>query len=391
MNEPDGNRGLGLYIHFPYCVKRCIYCDFNLTTPKTIPAAAYTDGLIRELGWRLDPSQPIHVAARTSLRSLYVGGGTPSLWPRDELGRFLRAVAADLPLEAGAEVTLEANPEEVNAGMIDELVALGVNRVSLGVQSLDEAELIAMSRAHGRTKALQALELLAAAHAKGRLASYSVDLIYGLPGQSGAAWEAGLREVIERFDPPHLSLYALTVEPRTVLALKVRKSAVAAPEDELQMTMMFRARDLLAARGYTHYEISSWAKPGQLAVHNSGYWELRPYLALGAGAHGFIDGQRYRNEGRPSRYLERVQGGGPEVSVERPEAATLRFERLMTGLRRLDRGLELTAEDRAIYASVIAAEITRGRLVEVGEAGEAIRLTDEGVQFMDDVLLGFVP
>jgi len=387
MSEPGGD-GLGLYVHFPYCARRCIYCDFNLTTPKAIPAEAYTDGLIRELGWRLDPTRPIHVPSGTRLRSLYVGGGTPSLWPRRQLGRFLSAVSAALPLVSGAEVTLEANPEEVDAAMIDELVALGVNRISLGVQSLDEAELVAMSRAHGRAKALEALEQLAAAHADGRLTSYSVDLMYGLPGQSGAAWEAGLREVIERFDPPHLSLYALTVETRTVLALKIRKKAMAAPEDHLQAAMMFRARDLLAGLGYSHYEVSSWARPGHVAVHNSGYWELRPYLALGAGAHGFIDGQRYNNEGRPSRYLERVESSGPEVSVERPGVATLRFERLMTGLRRLDRGIALTADEREVYAPVIAAEVALGRLVE---DGEAIRLTDEGLRFMDDVLLGFLP
>ncbi|HRE88758.1 MAG TPA: coproporphyrinogen III oxidase, partial [Myxococcota bacterium] len=178
-------------------------------------------------------------------------------------------------------------------------------------------------------------------------------------------------------------------EPRTTLAFKIRRGDGQAPDDGLQAEMMFAARDLLARRGYTHYEVSSWARPGHVAVHNSAYWDLTPYLALGAGAHGFMGGVRYRNEPRPSRYVERALSGEvPETSSERPDEATLMFERLLTGLRRLDLGLRLNSAMRARWGGVLADEVARGRL---RDDGAVVRLTDEGLRFMDEVLLSFAP
>lgn len=369
----------GLYVHFPYCARRCDYCDFTLTTPRQIPAARYTDALLAELALRLQ-ALPV-----TALKTLYVGGGTPSLWPEEELARFLDGVRERAPLRAGAELTLEANPDEVDRAFLERRVALGVNRISLGVQSLHEGRLAALSRTHGRAGAIAAIEALSEAFADGRLASFSIDLMYGLPGQSLADWLGELGELLDRAEPPHLSLYALTIEPKTTLAFKIRRGEAKAADDGLQAEMMFAARDLLVRRGYTHYEVSSWARPGHLAVHNSAYWDMSPYLALGAGAHGFVDGQRYRNEARPSRYVERALAGeSVETSVERPDEATLLFERVLTGLRRLDRGLAFDAAMRRRWGAVLEDEVARGRLVD---DGSVVRLTDEGLRFMDDVLL----
>ena len=378
--RPAGHEGVGLYIHFPYCTRRCDYCDFVLTTPRQIPAERYTDALLAELDLRLTHAPPTH------LRTIYIGGGTPSLWPLHELARFFTAVRARLPLASDAEVTLEANPDEVNDDFVAALVELGVNRVSLGVQSLNERRLAALSRTHGRAGALSAITALAASFERKALTSFSVDLMYGLPGQSLDDWLGELRELVA-LGPPHLSLYALTVETRTTLAFRIKKGEVAAPDDGLQAEMMFAARDLLKERGYAHYEVSSWARPGHVAVHNSAYWDMTPYLALGAGAHGFIDGLRYRNEPRPSRYVERaLTAQSVDASTERPDAETLAFERILTGLRRLDLGLVFDHTARIRFGSVLADEVARGRLTD---DGMTVRLTDEGLRFMDDVLVRF--
>lgn len=385
MSAPGSDdRAGGIYVHFAYCARRCAYCDFALATPKAVPAARYTDALIAELAAKA-PLLP------GPARTLYVGGGTPSLWPPAELARFLAAARTSPGLAPDAELTLEANPEDLVAPgdpWLDAVLALGANRVSLGVQSLEPATLAALGRVHDVDAALAASASLAAAHRAGRLASWSIDLMYGLPGQSLDAWRAELAAVVERFDPPHLSLYALTVEPRTVLGLAVRKGRRDAPDDALQADMMFAARDLLAARGYTHYEVSSFAREGHVARHNSAYWELRPWLGLGAGAHQFVGGRRATNEGRPARYLERIaEHGDATVEAEVPDADTLAFERVLVGLRRLDIGLA-RGDVAARFDPVVAAEVAAGRLVA---SDGRVRLTNLGLRFMDDVLLAFVP
>jgi len=366
MSAPGSDdRAGGIYVHFAYCARRCAYCDFALATPKAVPAARYTDALIAELAAKA-PLLP------GPARTLYVGGGTPSLWPPAELARFLAAARTSPGLAPDAELTLEANPEDLVAPgdpWLDAVLALGVNRVSLGVQSLEPATLAALGRVHDVDAALAASASLAAAHRAGRLASWSIDLMYGLPGQSLDAWRAELAAVVERFDPPHLSLYALTVEPRTVLGLAVRKGRRDAPDDALQADMMFAARDLLAARGYTHYEVSSFAREGHVARHNVG-------------------GRRATNEGRPARYLERIaEHGDATVEAEVPDADTLAFERVLVGLRRLDIGLA-RGDVAARFDPVVAAEVAAGRLVA---SDGRVRLTDLGLRFMDDVLLAFVP
>lgn len=369
----------GLYVHYPYCEHRCTYCDFALTTPRKAPAERFTSALISELALRA-PASP------GPYRTFYVGGGTPSLWPVPALARFLAHVRAGEGLAADAEVTLEANPEQVTDAWLEGVVALGVNRISLGVQALDEAHLAQLERRHGRAGAEAALDRLARAHARGALASFSVDLIYGLAGQTVPAWQAALDSLAQRWSPPHLSLYMLTIEPRTVLARGIRDGRAPQPDDGLQIDMLFAARDRLATHGYTHYEVSSWARPGHIARHNAAYWDMRPYLGLGAGAHGFWGGTRWRNEARPSVYLSRVEAGEePSAEREHPDAATLAFERVMTGLRRLDIGLAL-GPDEARFADAVAAELARGRLERVADR---IRLTASGLQMMDDVLLSF--
>jgi oxygen-independent coproporphyrinogen-3 oxidase len=361
----------GIYVHFPYCKHHCAYCDFAVATPKRIPQREFTDALLAELAQR---GASLGAAART----LYIGGGTPSLWEPSELSRFVDALRASPGLAEGAEFTLEANPAEVTPERIAAWRGIGVNRVSLGVQALDAPMLRAADRLHDLATAERALELIAG----GGFASWSFDLIFGLAKQTLANWDETLTRALA-YAPPHLSVYALTVEPRTVLARQVRDGKVRLPGDSLQARMLFRARERLRAAGMVHYEVSSYALPGHRAVHNSGYWEMRPYLGLGPGAHGFIAPERRANVRRPSVYIARALAGDPTESVEPIDPDTLAFERVMTGLRDLDRGVDL-APDLGRFFPVAQAEAKAGRL---RLEGSRAWLTEDGLRLMDSVLL----
>ncbi len=377
----------GLYIHFPYCDRRCPYCDFVLATPRVAPSAAYTDALLAE--WR---ALRVH-EGEGPLATLYVGGGTPSLWDPAELARLVRALEEDRGFAPAAERTLEANPEQVDARWLDAVFALGFNRISLGVQSITSDGLERLGRAHDPARALDAIASLRAAQREGALRSFSVDLIYGWQGQTMDAFRDELAALHDVSAAPHLSLYALTVETRTVLGKKVRDGLVPPPDDGLQADMMFSARELLAARGLTHYEVSSWAAPGHGAVHNGLYWDMAPWIGLGAGAAGFTGARRYRNQPVIRRYLEgcaapALTTAAVEAEASTPDADELAFDAVMTGLRRLDVGLALTPALEARFAGPVAAGIAAGRLVR-GDGGR-LRLTDAGLRFMDDVLLTFL-
>ncbi|MEZ4266411.1 MAG: radical SAM family heme chaperone HemW, partial [Myxococcota bacterium] len=361
----------GVYVHFPYCKHHCAYCDFAVATPKRIPQREFTDAVLAELALR-GPS--LGGPART----LYIGGGTPSLWEPAELGRFVEALRRSPGLDPGAEFTLEANPAEVSPERVAAWRDLGVTRISLGVQALDEPMLRSADRLHDLATAERALKLIATAG----FASWSFDLIFGLARQTLANWEATLTRALS-FSPPHLSVYALTVEPRTVLARQVRDGKTKLPGDSLQARMLFAARERLRAAGMVHYEVSSYALPGHRAVHNSSYWEMRPYLGLGPGAHGFIAPERRANVRRPSVYIQRALAGDPTESVEPIDPETLAFERVMTGLRDLERGVDL-APDLERFFPAAQAEARAGRL---RLEGSRAWLTEDGLRLMDSVLL----
>ena len=363
-----------LYVHFPYCAHHCAYCDFNVVTPRAIPVERYTDAVIAELGARADG---LSAASQT----LYIGGGTPSLWAPRQLDRLLDAVRERPGLASDAEITIEANPDDVSRELLARWRAQGITRVSLGVQALRDDLLRAADRRHDAQTALRACEQVAAAG----LASWTFDLMFGLPGQTVAGWEEDLSLAVA-LGSPHLSVYALTVEPRTRLEWQLRRGDVALPGDEVQTEMMLRARQTLTAAGYGHYEVSSYATPGHRAVHNGGYWQMASYLGLGAGAHGFISPRRWVNVRRPSRYIDAALAGDATASDEHLDADTLAFERVMTGLRDLETGVDIGfAGER--FDDAVAAELERGRL---SRDATRIRLTDTGLLWMNDVLLNLL-
>lgn len=273
-----------LYIHVPYCKQACSYCDFYFTT-RQATLSRFTTALLTEL--RLSADFPV----TGPFTSVYLGGGTPSLLPAASLADILAAVRQTWGLKPDAEVTVEANPDDLNPKYLDALLAAGVNRLSIGIQTFEANILKALNRAH---TAEQAQEAVPQARAAG-FDSISIDLMYQLPGLTLGGWQQTLDQAL-KLEPEHISAYGLTIEPRTLLAHQVKTGQVPPPADEAFLEQFALLVDTLQRAGYEHYETSNFARPGHRAVHNSNYWEGKPYLALGPGAHGYDGQRRYQNE-----------------------------------------------------------------------------------------------
>ncbi len=329
-----------VYVHFPWCLKRCAYCDFATAVADHIPREAYTEAILRELSLRTADLQPAPIA------TVFFGGGTPSLWGAAHVQRVLAALDKWGGLQADAEVTLEANPGAADADSLLDYAAAGVNRVSVGVQALDDRRLQALDRLHDAATARSTLARLQAMLAHGQLRSCSADLIFGGPGQD----LAGLRRDVDgvmAYGLPHLSAYALTVEEGTPLAVRVAKRQVRAPDEDLQADMLQALPQWLAEFQLTRYEVSNFARPGHGARHNLVYWHGGHWLALGVGAHGHLPTAagdvRYGNSRHQSAWLKALGDGQLcETLRESIDAPTRLIERLLTGLR-LAEGVDLEA------------------------------------------------
>ena len=315
---------LSLYVHLPWCVKKCPYCDFNShRADAVLPETAYVDALIRDL------DSEVSAARGRPLVSIFFGGGTPSLFSPAAIGRILDAVRARLALTPDCEITLEANPGTVEQTRFEGYRAAGVNRLSLGIQSLDDAMLVRLGRIHGADEARAAV---AAARAAG-FDNINLDMMFALPQQTPAEAETDLRALIA-LAPEHISYYQLTLEPGTPFFHR----PPAVPDGDRAADMHSRAQQWLAPADYTAYEVSAWARPGRRCAHNLNYWQFGDYLGIGAGAHGkFTDagGHVWRRHKQPMpRRYQRGAGGPDAVAGERMlDAADQRFEFLMNALR----------------------------------------------------------
>ena len=333
----------GVYVHFPYCLSKCPYCDFASTAAKVVPEARYTDALLGELRRRVEA----HGLAGQRAQSVFIGGGTPSLWQPANVARVLDALAKALALDGGAEVTLEANPGAADAERFAGYRAAGVNRLSMGVQSFQAATLAALGRAHDGATARRAYD---AARAAG-FDNVSMDFIYGVQGQSVAQVEADAREAAA-LGPEHLSAYALTLDQASLaeevpLAKQLARGEVRLPPDEVVVAMQRVVRDVYLAHGLVRYEVSNYARPGFHSRHNALYWTGGEYLALGVGATGFLvraEGSfRYANHRSAERYLVEAEAGRlPEASREALTDLERFEERVAMGLR-LATGVDLDA------------------------------------------------
>ncbi|HEX6692653.1 MAG TPA: radical SAM family heme chaperone HemW, partial [Burkholderiales bacterium] len=310
---------LALYVHIPWCVRKCPYCDFNSHERNgALPEKAYVDALLRDL------EQMLPQVWGRRLTSVFIGGGTPSLFAPESIDTLLAGVRARLTLEPGAEVTLEANPGTVEAARFRGFRDAGVNRISVGVQSFDDAMLRALGRIHGANEARRAVEAALAA-----FDTVNLDLMYGLPGQTlamaRADIEAGLATGV-----PHLSAYQLTIEPNTVFFSKPPKL----PEHDLCADMQVMVEELLDEKKFEHYETSAFAKPGHRCKHNLNYWEFGDYLGIGAGAHGKVSFPdritRHSRMKQPREYLAATNTLAEEQTIAATEVP---FEFMLNALR----------------------------------------------------------
>jgi putative oxygen-independent coproporphyrinogen III oxidase len=292
----------GIYMHVPFCLTRCGYCDFNAYAGLDALKPRYLRALAAEASLAA-PSW-----AGVEIVSVFLGGGTPTTMDPAELGRLLSMLGARFELGVDVEITTEANPDTVDEASLRALLAAGFHRLSMGAQSFDPAVLRALERVHSPDAVRCAFS---AARAAG-YANVNLDLIYGADGETTGSWERTLRDTVD-LAPEHVSAYALTIEPATPLGRRVASGEVPPPDPDVQADMFGTACDVLGEAGYRHYEVSNWAKPGFECRHNLGYWERRPYVGLGAGAHSYRDDVRWWNVRPPEEYMATVERG--EVPV----------------------------------------------------------------------------
>jgi len=373
---------LALYVHIPWCVRKCPYCDFNShAAGPTLPEAEYVDALLADLDQDLH-----HVHGRT-LTSIFFGGGTPSLFSAEALGRLLDGVARRLSFAPDIEITLEANPGTFEQAKFVAYRGLGINRLSIGIQSFQDEKLKALGRIHGRDEAIRAADRARAAG----FDNFNLDLMHGLPGQNLADALADLDQAIA-LAPTHLSWYQLTMEPNTVFWSQPPEL----PEDDTLWDIQEAGQARLAAAGYRQYETSAYAQPGRQARHNLNYWGFGDFLGIGAGAHAKLsapDGTLLRSwkTRLPKDYLDPAKAF--QAGEKHLEPADLPFEFMMNALRLVD-GVpaawypQRTGQSLASLAPALAAARRDGLLVD---DPERLQPTARGQLFLNDLLQSFLP
>lgn len=311
----------GLYIHVPFCAKRCSYCDFFTSTDQS-RKDSFVESVCGELALRRD------YLGGEALRTVYFGGGTPSQLSAEDFSRIFDAIRRDYSFAACEEITLEANPDDLTVDYLSSLRDLPFNRISMGVQSFRPKDLAFLNRRHDREQAIQAV---ANCKAVG-ISNISIDLIYGLPGQTAEAWRDNLREAL-KLDVPHISAYHLIYEEGTVMMKLKEEGKIVPVSEELSEEFFSILIDCLTDAGYLQYEISNIARPGFFSKHNSSYWNESKYLGIGPSAHSFDGGSRQWNSASIERYLAGIKRKEPEVEKEQLDANTRYNEYILTGLR----------------------------------------------------------
>src|SRR6266581_1718580 len=375
---------LGAYLHIPFCTQRCGYCSFNTAPDAPGAVARFVPALLGEIG--LAATAPW--AAAVHLKSVFLGGGTPSLLPPEAMAAILDRLRAHFPLEPSAEITVECNPESVSVERLAGYRHAGVTRISLGVQSLDDRILPTLDRLH---TAAQAREAFDAARAAG-FSDVSADLIYGLPGLDLPTWEATVKGVLG-WQPDHLSAYALTLDEGSLWharSVSAHRERVAMPPEETTTAQYRLMTELAAEAGFEHYEVSNYARPGHRSAHNQIYWRAEEYLGFGPGACGYLGDVRYANVKPVDRWAAMIADGlAPVGSHETLTPRQRMAERLILGLR-MREGVparwmeERVAVDGARLRGVLAAWTERGLLVT--EGGRA-RLTEPGFLLSDALFM----
>jgi oxygen-independent coproporphyrinogen-3 oxidase len=375
-----------LYIHIPFCVRKCSYCDFTSYAATGISIPEYVELLLNELAANAEKF------SRPAVSTLYFGGGTPSLLSPGQVERLLAAVSNSYSVAADAEVTLEANPGTISRESLDGYLAAGINRLSLGIQSFDDAQLQLLGRIHTAADARQA-------YAMARQAGFrniSIDLMHSLPQQSVAAWQAALTEAVS-MNPEHISAYGLTVESGTPFAARAAQGSLQLPAEDLAVELFEITAAELRQAGYEHYEVSNFARPGFRSRHNQVYWQRGSYLGFGAGAHSFLRepffGVRWENPACLDAYAERVKTAAcmemPEPLTREEAMAEFFFlglrQRAGIDLQQFRQEFGVTADDA--FPGTITRFIGAGLL---SLSGENLQLTARGLLLANMVLAEFM-
>jgi len=386
-----------LYIHIPFCIKKCLYCDFFSVPYNAKTAVNYTDALCKELSLKKDSAQ--------SLKAIYIGGGTPSLLPDECFTKLFQCLRNNYHFSPDIEITVETNPGTISESKIQTLLDIGANRFSIGVQSFQDDELIFLGRIHNSGDATRTIETLI----KHVIENFSIDLMYGIPGQTMDSWKASLRNAVE-LSPTHISTYELTLEENTPLYKLIKSpppplcqsgdnfkpadaECKSLPEEEIVLDMYNHTIDYLAGHGYEHYEISNFALPGFKCSHNLNYWNRGEYIGAGAGAHSFVNGVRTKNIADVNRYIDSLNSGiiTETESFMITPAESLK-EIIFLGLRKTE-GINAkdnpssTIYDREALKKLIDAsgEMIREGYLELNE--DYLRLTRKGTVISNTIIV----
>lgn len=374
---------LSLYVHLPWCLRKCPYCDFNSheMKPGEMPEQRYLDAVIADL------EQSLPLVWGRGVHSIFIGGGTPSLFSPEGIDRLLGAIRARVRLEADCEITLEANPGTFEKDRFRAFRAAGVTRLSVGVQSFNDAHLKALGRVHDRAQAIAACE-----EAQDAFDTFNLDLMYALPGQTLAQLEEDVTQALALM-PPHLSIYHLTLEPNTYFA----KFPPEVPPEDTAYAMLDRITEMTQATGLQRYEVSAYAKPGHRCWHNLNYWQFGDYLGIGAGAHGklsfahrVVRQVRFRD---PKLYMDNALAGNAVAQEDEVARAELPFEFMLNALR-LREGFSLRdfTERTGLPVSAIGKALEQAQAKGLVERSfDQVQPTERGFDFLSDLQSLFLP
>jgi oxygen-independent coproporphyrinogen-3 oxidase len=375
---------LGIYVHIPFCLSKCPYCDFNSIVYDSSLAQEYVSSLLKEI--RLfSKVQTQRIEADT----IYFGGGTPSILKSSQLDSILEALFSSFQIRESSEISLEANPGTLIEEGIKEIMGLGINRVSLGIQSLADEGLKALGRVHTRDQAIKSYQLL-----RGYFENISLDLIFGIPGQTLKSWKRSLTTVV-KLKPEHLSVYCLTVEEGTPFYRLRKDKKLNLPDEEGTRKMYLGAIELLKSQGYTHYELSNFARVGRECRHNLKYWRGEEYIGFGAGAHSYLDGVRRGNIKKVNDYIKRCKEGVSIIDFkERLTLSQKINEFILLGLRRIegfdlkrlkeDLGFDLEKEKKKEIRYLIDKNFLK-------KEKNVLKLTRKGILVADSVMEKLIP
>jgi putative oxygen-independent coproporphyrinogen III oxidase len=373
-----------IYVHVPFCRSKCAYCGFFSHVPTRSDLDLFPGLIAQEAAlWaeRLD---------RPEIETVSLGGGTPSLLPAHSIESILSAISSTFPLRTDVECTMEANPESaVRPGYLEAVARAGVNRLSLGGQSMDDRELARLGRRHTRAQTLESFALAR----KAGFVNISLDLMFGLPGQTLKGWLETLTQAVA-LAPEHLSCYGLTVEPETLLERTCREGNLSLPDDEEQAAMFLDGALLLGDAGYEHYEISNYAREGMQCRHNAGYWQGLDYLGLGPGAVSTVNGRRWENPRSLLEHARRIREGALGADAELLDPETLDTERIMLSLRTAkgmdkEEYLALFPAGRQPSRSALLRELERERLITPSPS--RLALTEKGMLLSNEVIAAMLP